>query len=161
MSGSLQIYIGLVVAGILLLGAEIYIPGGIMGLLGAAALVGALFVGFTVPMFGPFGGLVSALIIIAAGGAGLFFWLRYFPHSRFGRMLSLSQSIRKEDDQPSPLTELKGATGTTLSNLTPSGVAEINGRRIDVVADGSWIDKDTDIVVLEAQGNHLLVTQRN
>ena len=36
----LEIYIGCLVLGFILLGAEIYVPGGILGTLGALALLG-------------------------------------------------------------------------------------------------------------------------
>ena len=41
-----QLFIGLLLTGLLLIGVEIYLPGGVVGVLGAMALTGAGVVGF-------------------------------------------------------------------------------------------------------------------
>ena len=52
-----------------------------------------------------------------------------------------------------------GAHGVTLSDLRPAGKAEINNRRIDVVTEGDYIGKDTDIVVIEVRGSRIVVSE--
>lgn len=151
---NMGLYIALILGGIILIGAEIYVPGGILGLLGALALIGAAALGFM--LFGPANGLISALIIVAATTLGFFLWIRYFPGSSMGKLLTLGQTgdtYRSSDDR----TELLDAEGTALTNLTPSGVAEINGQRIDVVADGGWVDQGARVKVVNIHGNRVVV----
>ena len=64
----LQIYVVLVISGLFLVGAEIFVPGGILGVMGAIALLAAIVIGFPAlsPIFGPMGGLVSAVSIIVS-----------------------------------------------------------------------------------------------
>ena len=44
--------------------------------------------------------------------------------------------------------------------LRPSGIAEIDGKRIDVVADGDFISKGEGIVVTQAEGIRILVKKK-
>lgn len=153
----LEIYIACLVLGFILLGAEIYVPGGILGTLGGLALLGAIIVGFRVEQFGTQGGIISAFIILTTVIAGLFFWIKYFPDTPVGRMLSLadSEADYKADDAGN--RELLGAEGVAGNNLRPSGIAAINERRIDVIADGSWIEKGARLKVIDVSGNRVVV----
>lgn len=153
----LEIYISCLVLGFVLLGAEIYVPGGILGALGGLALLAAIIVGFKVEQFGTQGGMVSAFIILATVVAGLFFWLKFFPETPIGRNLSLAKSEADYKADDAGNRELIGAEGVAINNLRPSGIAVINERRIDVVADGSWIAKDARIKVIDLSGNRVVV----
>jgi membrane-bound ClpP family serine protease len=155
----LEIYIACLVLGFVLLGAEIYVPGGVLGILGGIALLAAIILGFKVEHFGAQGGMISAFIILATVIAGLYFWLKFFPDTPMGRKLSLSASTadyRADDDDNRNLT---GSEGVALNNLRPSGIAEIDGRRVDVVADGSWIGKGTRVKVIDVGGNRVVVRE--
>ena len=50
-----------------------------------------------------------------------------------------------------------GMEGKTLSNLRPSGTAKIGDKRIDVVTDGEYIDKDISIRVQAVDGTRIVV----
>ncbi len=145
-------------AGILLLGAEIYVPGGILGTFGVLALAGAAIVGFKVDAFGEQGGMISALIIGFSLIAGLYAWMRYFPRSFFGKKLTLMSSGDTFHGENEKMAGLIGKEGTAETDLRPSGIALIDSQRIDVVADGGWIDKSTPIRVTQVKGNHVTVT---
>lgn len=153
----LEIYIACLVLGFVLLGAEIYVPGGILGVLGGLALLGAIIVGFKVEHFGTQGGIISAFIILITVIAGLFFWIRYFPDTPVGRKLSLAnnESDFKADDSGN--RDLLDCEGVAVNNLRPSGIATIDERRIDVVADGSWIEKGARLKVIDVSGNRVVV----
>ncbi len=52
-----------------------------------------------------------------------------------------------------------GLTGTVVTDLRPAGTAVINNRRVDVVSRGEYLDKGTEIIVLEVEGNRVVVKQ--
>jgi membrane-bound serine protease (ClpP class) len=54
-------------------------------------------------------------------------------------------------------TELLQQTGVAATQLRPSGAALINGRRIDVVSEGSLIEKGTPIKVVALEGVRVVV----
>jgi membrane-bound serine protease (ClpP class) len=86
--------------------------------------------------------------------AGTFAWLKYFPESRMARPF-VSQGTVGEIGTERP--ELVGQTGTALSHLRPSGSAVINGQRVDVVTEGSMIEKGSDIKVVAVEGLRVVV----
>ena len=50
-----------------------------------------------------------------------------------------------------------GAEGVAETELRPSGIARLNGRRSDVVADGEFIPQGTRVRVIEVSGNRIVV----
>jgi membrane-bound serine protease (ClpP class) len=148
-------YLVLLIGGILLLGLETILPGGVVGFIGCLALVGAAVVGFALPepwgMVNMAGILVLAILTVAI-------WIRYFPRSVVGRMLTLQQDT-KSYKSANALTELVGLEGVAQSTLRPAGIARINGKRVDVTAEGSWIEAGSPVKVVRVEGNHVTVRE--
>lgn len=157
MSGSLQAYILLVVLGVLLVGVEVFVPGGVLGVIGAAALVVAAVMGFKV--FGPGLGFLSAIAIIVFAGVCIAVFVRYFPQTPIGRRLSLANSGKDFKSYPVTDQNLVGHEGVTLSILRPSGIAKIDGHRVDVVADSDWIEEGKRVRVIKVEGVRVLVRE--
>ena len=44
-----------------------------------------------------------------------------------------------------------------MSPLRPAGIADIDGKRVDVVSQGEWIDATTPIEVIRVDGNRIVV----
>jgi membrane-bound serine protease (ClpP class) len=148
-----QIFLTLLLSGMFLLGIEIFVPGGVLGLMGACALVGSMVLAFKAfPEYGP----LIAAGILALTAACIYAWMRFFPKCRLGKALTLSEQL-DQDDTEQPLNSLLGQTGTTRTRLNPSGIAEINGHRVDVVSDDGWLEADTLVEVTRVKGNHVTV----
>lgn len=147
-------YITLLVCGLFLVGVEIFIPGGVVGAAGAAALIGAAVMGFMI--FPPALGWLSLALILFLTGLAAFVWMKYFPKSPMGKMLSLNQNISKKDQDDSLWKP--GMKGTALSTLRPAGKAMLEGQRADVIADdGTWIEQNAAIEVVRVAGNRVYV----
>ncbi|MFH0953489.1 MAG: NfeD family protein [Verrucomicrobiota bacterium] len=158
MTPTLQFYIILVIVGLFLIGAEIFLPGGVIGVLGVMALAGAMIVGFSPAVFGLQGGLLSALIIVVLVGLCIAAWVKYFPKTSMGRRMTLEKD-GKTFKAASEVESLIGKEGVALSILRPSGIAKIDGRRVDVVADGTWIESGKRIKVMGVSGPRVLVRE--
>jgi membrane-bound serine protease (ClpP class) len=52
---------------------------------------------------------------------------------------------------------LVGKEGVAFTPLRPSGTGLIDGRRVNVAADGEFIEKDSPITVVEVEGNRIVV----
>ncbi len=157
MSGVLlQSYIVLILAGVILVGAEIYVPGGVLGLIGSICLVGAVVVGFRA--FPGSGGYYSAVAIVLLCGLGLLLWIFYFPRTAAGRRLTLSLDGRGgRAAGASTYDTLVGKEGEALSPLRPSGIALIGDKRYDVIAEGVWIEAGARMRVTEVHGSRIVV----
>jgi len=151
----LTVFVILLLGGLFLIGAEIYVPGGVLGLIGAAALTAAVIIGFLI--FPPQTAFLVAVGIIILLGICIFLWIRYFPRTTVGRSLTLARDGRNFHAQRQDLNRLTGKAGTALTSLRPAGVAMIEGRRYDVVAQGAWVDKGVKVKVINVSGNRVMV----
>lgn len=66
----------------------------------------------------------------------------------------------KENDKKDDYEDwekLAGKEGKTVTDLYPSGIALINGTKVDVVSRGDYIEKGTEIKVVSTEGNKITV----
>lgn len=153
--------------GIVLLLVEAFVlPGfGIAGILGLMALLGGLMMstlgeGFTMDSLYLAAAQVGASLAVAIVISLLM--LRFLPKTKFGRQLVLDTGLTaKQGFTSEPLSdhELVGQTGVTQSVLRPAGIAEIGGKRIDVVSDGGYIEAGQSIKVDHVDGNRIVVIE--
>jgi membrane-bound serine protease (ClpP class) len=145
----------LIVAGLILIGAEVYVPGLIVGIVGLVLLVAALVVAYRHMGFGPtvmvfFVEAILALVVAVMA-------MRYFPNTRWGKMTVLSSSLAGSRASSAPSTELIGREGVAHTVLRPSGTALIGGQRLDVVAEGGMVARGTPIKVVAISENQIVV----
>ena len=153
---TLSLYISLLFCGLFLIGLEIFVPGGILGIFGVVALIGAACIGFGIlPLWA---GWLSLFMILILTALACFIWIKYLPKSPIGRALSLSKRITEKDQENSPWTI--GMRGQAESELRPAGKAVIEGQRADVIAeDGTWIEHNTAIEISRVEGNRVYVQE--
>lgn len=121
------------IAGIVLLAADVYIT--------ARTVQEALILG-----------LIAALIVLIF----LVFGARLISKGKLPKSLILDQA--EEDYRSSEdLSALLGTTGRTLTVLRPAGMAELGGRKVDVVTRGEFLEKDSLVEVVEAAGGRIVV----
>lgn len=144
----LLIAIGIIIVGLALVAAEVYlIPGfNVVGIVGALLILFAL--GYTFAEAGFLGG-VATLAGTAAAGGGLFVWLwRSGAWDRFVLETSLRSDdllIARESEQRA---RYLGKQGQAVTPLRPTGIAEIDGERIEVVTEGEFIAAGSAIRVV-------------
>jgi len=157
--------LALVVGGLSLLVLEVFvIPGfGILGVLGAIAVLtglGMSFVGAGVTSDGVLtaAAQVAAALGVALAGAALL--LRLLPRLPFGRQIILESSLSPLQPSSGPLlveTVLPGDLGQTVSALRPSGIATFSGVRVDAISEGEYIPAGSSIEVIRVEQSHLVV----
>lgn len=159
---------GLNIGGIILLliGAalvvvEMIIPGfGIAGVSGGAAIIAGLIVSsksFGAAMFS------LAIVVVLLCIAALIVFKVIFGKGRRNSRLVLNDSINGGSTDISALdpAEIIGKEGTTLTALRPSGIAMIDGKRLDVLAEGEFIEKGEPIKVASIQGIRISVVKKD
>ncbi|NCC51688.1 MAG: hypothetical protein EOM20_10780 [Spartobacteria bacterium] len=151
-----QFFFVLLLSGIILIAAEIFIPGGVLGFIGVLALVGAIIMSFAI--FGAQYGVFIAVGIVLLLVLSLFLWVKYFPKSPLGKAMTLSQDMSAKPRKNDKKT-LLGKKGRSQSTLRPAGIAIIDGKRVDVVAESAWIDHDKPVRVIHVEGNIVTVRE--
>ncbi len=152
----LTLYLTLLLAGFVLIGMEIFIPGGILGIFGSIAWAIAAVVGWR--NFPDPWNMISAFALLVFGILTFVIWIRYFPKSRVGKGLSLKDSSADYKSHKSADVKI-GDRGEAVSTLRPSGIAKFNGARVDVVADGEWIESGDAVKVSSTSGGHVSVVK--
>ncbi|HLS46995.1 MAG TPA: NfeD family protein, partial [Gemmatimonadales bacterium] len=154
----------LLLLGAMLIAAEVFIlPGfGVPGIVG----VGLFGASVLLAMLGPApstGDVARAFTALGVAGvatlAVLYAWVRHLPHSGRFRGLLHSGDVGSAQGYISGAlrSELVGSGGVALTDLRPSGVAEIGGERLDVVSDGGFIARGTEVVVVRSEGYRHIV----
>jgi membrane-bound serine protease (ClpP class) len=154
--------------GVLLLAVEVFVTPG-FGIIGGFGVL-SLLAGLALSLLGPGSSaeatlsvitrVLSALLVAAIAAVAL---LRFLPRTPFGRKLVLDMGMTAEQGYVSPPSEdreLLGRPGLASSPLHPSGLALIDGRRIDVISEGDYIDAGEPIVVTRVDGNRIVVRKR-
>lgn len=155
----------LVLVGLVLLAVELFvIPGfGITGILGILALIA----GLTLSLLGAGATAENVISAIARVAVSLLMalaasvaLLRFLPKLPFGRQLILQTGLGADTgyaSAPESDRQWLGKQGTAASPLRPAGIADIDGKRVDVVSQGEWIDAGAPITVIRVDGNRIVV----
>lgn len=150
------LYFTLLLAGFVLIGMEIFIPGGILGIFGTIAWVSAAVVGWQ--KFPEPWNILSAISLLLMGILTFVVWIRYFPKSRIGKSLSLQDSSATYKSHKTSELPI-GTVGEALSTLRPSGIAVFDGKRLDVVAGGEWIEAGEPVKISSTSDGHISVVR--
>ena len=54
-----------------------------------------------------------------------------------------------------------GETGLAISDLRPAGIANFQGRRLNVLTDGTYLRKNTRVKIIRVEGNRIFVEEEN
>ena len=159
MNDNLLFPIILQLVGVVVIIAEIIIPsGGILAIAALGVFGYSLFIVFnetsmTIGFSFVFADLILIPVLVIVG-------LKLLARSPVTLRKTLS---RKEgvSSQSSELESYVGRQGNAVTDLRPAGIAVINGKRVDVVTRGEYIEKDSAIIVTTVTGNQIIVRKKD
>lgn len=155
----LNLTILLQLAGVIVIIAEIIIPsGGLISLIAVGLFGYSLYVVFyevstAVGMIFVAADIILIPVLVIVG-------LKMLARSSMALRTELS-SDQGVSSQDAGLADYLNQSGQAISDLRPGGVALINGKRVDVVSTGDYIDKDSEIVVADVTGNQIIVKKKD
>ena len=149
----------ILVLGLLLLIAELFIPsGGVLGILAAAALIGSILFAFSAP---PPAGMIFLIVVVIALPTVIGIGLQLWPKTPLGRRMLLDGPTPEEiyplDQRDYELSRLVGRVGRTITQLRPAGMTDFDGRRVDTIAEGMIIEAGTLVRVVDFKGHRVIV----
>lgn len=138
--------------------AEVFFPS--MGALGVGALIclaSSIIFAF---QEGSAEGYLMLTIAVGGGFGSVIAARRLLPKTAFGKKLFLigeepTPEQRRATDPAN--AALLGKTGVTESFLRPAGIAQIEGRRVDVASAGNPIPEGMTVRVVQIDGNRVVV----
>jgi membrane-bound serine protease (ClpP class) len=149
----------LIVIGLLLLAAELFIPsGGVLFVLAICALVGGIWMVFQQDAQKGWITLVVVLLLVPILGGVLF---HYWPRTPMGRRFMLRGPEEDATVATMPvnleLEQLRGKVGRAIAPLRPAGVADFDGKRIDVLTEGMMVEPGTWLRVIDVRAGKVIV----
>lgn len=148
----------LLVLGIILIILEFFVPGGILGLIGAAAIIGSLFLaGYDLAHMSL--SIAIAFIVAIVAGVILYKWIgmergifkKLILRERTTSELGYVSNVDRKD--------LIGKTGVTVTPLRPAGTILLDDERLDVVSEGRFIEKDKEVQIIHVEGMKIVVRE--
>jgi len=146
----------LFIAGMVLILAEFIVPGLICGILGGILVLASGIVAVTAyPDYILFITVAEVIGVCLSIVLGMYLLAR----TRAGKHLVLSDSQQQDAGWVAADSNLAlvGAEGKAFTPLRPAGSIMVDGKRIDAVANGSFIEKGSKIRVLEVHGSRVVV----
>ncbi len=150
----------LFVFGIALMLVEAFMPG--FGVFGVGGLISTL-ASIILAAVSVRTGMVMLSIALVLAIVFSVFAFRYFTKRGALRHIILSEEEKAELGYVAPRDqkELAGKEGVAITALRPSGAASIDGVRIDVVSEGSYIPAGEELIVDRVEGVRVIVRPKN
>ncbi len=149
-----EIVILLLLAGIVCIAMEVYLPGGIIGAAGAIVLVWAIFEGYRhSTSFG------NMLLVCGIGGAVATSWFSftYLTKTKDGKKaLLMDVNIELPKDIHAGL---EGKEAVTLTDMRPVGTIEIEGNRYEASSCGEYIEKNRKVKVIKIEADRVFIRE--
>ncbi|SCA58646.1 Uncharacterized protein AB751O23_AI_00210 [Chlamydiales bacterium SCGC AB-751-O23] len=141
---------------LLLIFFEFFIPGGIVGLIGASGIL------FSIYKFSEIYNDMLHIIFFASFCIASIFFVMKLALKKIQN--SPSTGVYNNDDQEGFIASefeqnLFGKEGVTVSDLKPSGYIEVEGKRYQALSKSGYISKGDRVLVQSGQGGHLNVLQ--
>ncbi len=142
--------ITLFIIGLTAITIELFIPGAIIGICGAGCVIISIIFAFL---------YVSNLMGYILLGIGICFIPVFFItwYKLLTKTFAVNASEEGFSSARDKLDGLLSAEGFAITTLRPSGTANINGDKIDVISEGEMILKNTKIKVTDVKGNRIVV----
>lgn len=147
----------LFVAGIILLGIEIAIPGfGVPGIAGISCIVISILIGSASPVEAA--GSFAVAIVLSIGV--LYIVFKHAPKNKLFAHIILKDEQKNDQGYIShkkEKEELLGLEGEAITLLRPAGTIQIGDKRVDAVSEGEYIERGSRVKVITVEGGRVVV----
>lgn len=149
----------LLIAGFILIGIEMVVPGfSVPGISGIVCLVAGVFL--TADSIEE--GVIITLIVLALLGIMFVVLLFLLSSGKLKPPIILKEEQKTEQGYISSndLEYLLGKEGIAATDLRPSGMGDFDGVALDVISGGTYIDKGTPLIIDKVKGSKLIVKEK-
>ena len=147
------------VIGVALIILEAFMPGfGIPGISGILMEIAAIVMAYV--YHGASVALIAALIILSVIAIALSIALRSAAKGKLAKSRMILHNAENTDEgfvANEDMNVLLGHEGITTTALRPSGIADFDGVRLNVVSEGGFIPNDTPVRITETNGSRIVV----
>ena len=154
----MNIVVILLLAGLLMLGFEVFIPGGVLGVLGGVAMLTGCGAAFY--LYGATTGALTTVGSIIVLGVMLWAEMVLLPKTRLGKKLLLHKAV-DATSQPAvaDAAAVVGRDCEAVTALAPSGFVLLDGRRYEAWSQSGFVAKGAILHVVGLDNFRLIVTK--
>jgi membrane-bound ClpP family serine protease len=144
--------------GIVLLAAEVLVPGGILGTAGGLLMFGGCVAAFV--EYGMGGGLLATFAAMLLAALAFFIEFRVLPKTAMGRRLFLTAEVKGASAAyGGEAADLIGKSAVAATMLSPSGYIMIDGTRHEAFCQSGQVPAGTPLQVTGADNFRLIVSE--
>lgn len=151
-----MIAVVLFIAGFIFLGIEMIVPGfsvpGVSGIV--CFIIGVFLAADSVEE-----GIIITIIVLALLGIMFVILLSLLSKGKLKSPIILKDEQKTEEGYISSndLNYLLGKEGIAATDLRPTGMGDFDGITLDVISEGTYINKGTALIIEKVQGSKLIV----
>lgn len=145
----------LLIAGFILVAAEVLLPGGILGIIALGVFAGAIVLAAT--NFGSSAAL-AVFGVALLGSVGVFFSMfKYIAVSKGGAGLRLDSAVEGNASGTTLDPELIGQNGTATTKLVPNGLVSVGSQDLQAHSEDGYIDVGTPVIINGIRNGNIIV----
>jgi len=145
--------------GLLLLAAEVMIPGGILGIAGGVLLFAGCVISFV--QLGPTEGMIAIGVTVVAAILVFYIQFKILPKTRFGKRFFLEETVSGTSTAIGiEARDLIGKAAESVTVLSPSGYVTIEGKRYEAFSRSGHISVGTALEVVDANRFQIIVSTK-
>ena len=147
--------IGLTVIGLVLIAVDFYLPGFVLGSIGIVLMLAAVAICYN--NYGLNWAAALFLLEVALGIGTGYAIIKTVSQTAAGKKMILFHDQTGQRTATEPTADLVGREGVAQTLLRPSGMATLDGKRLDVVAESGMIERGSAIKVIAVEGTRIIV----
>lgn len=148
----------LFVLGLIFMFIEVFMPGGVFGVIGGLAMLGGIVI--AAMNHGVSGGVIAGAVALVAVCATLYAELVWLPKTRFAQKFSVrSTSGDTLSQQHVEADAVVGKAAEALTTLAPSGYVSVEGRRYEAFCQSGHVARGAQLRVTGLDNFRLIVTK--
>lgn len=145
--------------GILLLAAEVMIPGGILGIAGGVLLFTGCILSFV--QLGTNEGMLAIGVTLAAAIIVFYIQFKILPKTAFGKRFFLNEAVSGTSTAiGDEARDLIGKAAESVTVLSPSGYVMVEGKRYEAFSRSGHISVGTVLEVVDANHFQIVVATK-
>lgn len=134
---------------------EIFVPGGILGILGIFCMFAACWVAYK--EIGPVAATITFLVALVISLGMFILELKVISKTRFGQRFFHKTSLQESSLKPQAGDEVIGKVGETSTRMNPTGMVVIDGVRYEASSRTGLLDKGVSVKVVNVDNFRIIV----
>ena len=153
----MSLIIGLFVVGVALIAIEVFVPGGIIGIMGILSIIAGVVVSYS--EFGFTGVWISGAAAVVILVAVLLFEFLVLPKTKLGGRLFLRKAVEGTSQPPLAEEDDIGKECVTLTPLSPTGTVLLDGKKVEAASRSGFISKNETMKVVGKDNFRIIVSK--